>query len=1396
MAIKIQFDAANNPESPTIVLAKRNGDKLGVLNAKEIEVLDALNDASEISFKVYKYVDEVKCNIWDDITDFKLVYCVEWNEWFEITVDIDEATESVKTVFGTSLAHAELGQIMLYDIEINTEDDIARDDYVEPTILFNETNPKASLLHRIMEKAPHYQIAHVDSTIAKIQRTFSFDGDSIYDALQDIAEEINCIFIFNTVSEEDGTLQRNISAYDLESTCLDCRYRGEFTEVCPKCGSDNIYEGYGNDTFIFVTSDELADSISFTTDTDSVKNCFKLEAGDDLMTATVRNCNPNGSDYIWRISDDTKADMSKELVDKIDSYDKDYAYYQNEYVVMETENDALSKYNSLVDKYQRYNEDLERISVPIKGYPSLMNAYYNTIDFKLYLTSSMMPSVETMETDAKKEAAKLTTANISPVATQSINVISNITADNAVLMMAKLVVDSRFKVKVKSSSIVKGSNICTWTGSFEVTNYYDDEDTAVSDTISVVINDDYVAFVKQKIEKELSNNDDTEVDIVGLFEKEYDDFVEEIRKYSLNRLTSFHDACQSCIDILIEQGIADRKTWSGQDPNLYDDLYYPYLKKLNAISSEMDLRQQEINVISGVYDSDGDLKTYGLQNYLEEYRNDIQSKLDFQKYIGDELWIEFCSFKREDKYSNDNYISDGLDNKELFERAREFIDAANEEIFKSSERQHSISTDLKNLLVIDKFSPLVNDFEVGNWLRVMVDDTVYKLRLIQYSIEYDNIGSISVEFSDVIKSRTSASDIQSVLEQASTMATSYGAVTRQAEQGKNGNDKLNGWVNEGLYLTNMKIVGDADNQNISWDSHGVLCKEYLPITDTYDDRQLKIINRGLYVTDDNWMTSRAGIGNFIFYNPKTKQNEEAYGVIADTIVGNIILSEEVGIYNKNNSITMDENGFVITTNADGATPESIFAIQKEHKDADGDSTIEKLLYVDADGNLSLNGGVNVVNSKNESITIDAITDPDRITVENNTAMQSFQLSLEGLTSEFSKTNETISDIGIEISSMSSRIEQNANAISAEVTARTEAVTGAVDEAKGYFDIKANELKLGIESDITASIEENYYNKSYIDLLPNQIQLATEESVKNYLGSNYYTKAEINLVPDGIKTFVGDNYVNNTTFEQTSNSFTLSIKNAQSTANSAQSTANSASSTASSAYTKATNAARTATDYLSFGSSGLIISGTGSSYKTRITSSSFEILNTSNTAILSMGISDANYAQIKATTSYPILQLVSGRGFEAVLNLSQYSLEFNASSSCAFYRGGSLGLIGSYFAYYPLISFNTSGYSGSFTLSKSINNFEMIVILFSDSNGARCAQTVYVGYSSSVTVTLSSNYHNLGGGGYSETKTITISGTTCSVYAGGRTYIEVDGTKTSSKFNTGHIKIQAVYGLDI
>jgi hypothetical protein len=88
-------------------------------------------------------------------------------------------------------------------------------------------------------------------------------------------------------------------------------------------------------------------------------------------------------------------------------------------------------------------------------------------------------------------------------------------------------------------------------------------------------------------------------------------------------------------------------------------------------------------------------------------------------YLGDgDLWTEFCSYRREQEYSNDNYISDGLTNGELISNARDFYNKALKEIIKSATLQNSISGKLQDFMLMPEFDGICDYFQCGNWIHL------------------------------------------------------------------------------------------------------------------------------------------------------------------------------------------------------------------------------------------------------------------------------------------------------------------------------------------------------------------------------------------------------------------------------------------------------------------------------------------------------------------------------------------------------------------------------------------------------------------------------------------------------------------------------------------------------
>ena len=981
---KLKMDTSGNVEDITLVLAKKNGDKISNLtNITDIVAKHCMNDASELSCEAHKKMDDNVLSCWDELVNFKLSWIPEWDMWYEIYVEIDEKDENTKSITAKTIGEAELSQIMLYDIEINTETDIARDDYKIPTKFYNPDHPEASLVDRLMEKAPHYTITHIDKSLMDIQRTFTFNDTSLYDAFKDISEELDCLFVFNSGSGADGKPARTIQIYDLEANCNDCGYRNTYVDTCPKCGSHNVINGYGEYTNIFISKDNLADDITYSVDTDSVKNCFKLEAGDDLMTAAIRACNPNGSDYIYHFSDQVRHEMSPELQTKLKQYDTEYENYQTN-KLFTLDSALVSKYNNIVDKYLKYDDTLAKMDNPMHGYPRVMRAYFDTIDMVQFLSNKLMPNITKPDNSAESQGQYLIDNLPSSASVTSLKTLTVSLAENTIISLARSIVKGSFKITV-SDSTLSGN---TWRGKINLKGYVNDDDHYTSDYVTIGFDENYQSYVKQRIDTILNKDDTNYYGIVGIFKQDLEVFKSEMRKYCLDSLKTFQKCAQGCIDLMVQMGVSAPDT-TNNDPNttaIYNGLYIPYYNKINAVQDEILIRQNEIYAVEGEYNNQGELITIGIQNEIEKIMSSVQKALDFKSYIGVDLYKEFSSFLRMDKFSNENYTSDDLDNTNLFQNALDFINAATKELYKSSTLQHSITGTIKNFLRMKEFEPIMDKFKNGNWITFEVDEKIYQLRIVEYDIDFSDTQNIDVTFSDVVSMPDGMSDLQSVLASATKMATSYSGVLRQSEVNNKFTKKINDMISTGLDMTNTKIISNADHQDITWDEHGLLCREYNDILSDYNPSQLKIINQGVYLTTDNWRTAKAGIGKFWYYDPRDKSYKESYGVIADTLVSNLILTSEVGIYNEENSIEMAKNGIVITTNTNGR---NAFTIRKEITDEKGNKSYERQLYIDDNGNIRLSG--------HASISWDNVTGTENIVVKDtlNEFMDTIKEQIDG-----------------------------------------------------------------------------------------------------------------------------------------------------------------------------------------------------------------------------------------------------------------------------------------------------------------------------------------------------------------------------------------------------------------
>lgn len=982
-----------------IILGNRAKSKFGEIdNVFSLSCHPQFNGADELSFTVYKECDGKICRLWDSIVNFKLIWVKEYDEWFQITVQVDDGEKTAKKIItAVSLCEAELSQRTI-TAEINTEDDIAREDYKAPTVFYNINNTENSLLHRILrDKCGDYTVKHVDATLNNIQRSFSVDGESVYDFLTGtVAEEIGCLFLFDTN-------ERGIYVYDMKTTCLECGYRDDSDFItCPECKGTAVHYPYGNDTTIFIDKNNLGNSVSLSVDTDTVKNCFDITGGDEMVNATIKNINPNGSSRIYYFNEDTKADMPKEMLEKINAYDSLY----NEYVNKKTLslNGDISAYNSIITNikalYPEANFALLKSSYT--GYSNLTSAYYETVDAALYLQSKMMPTWEIADTTANEQLALLTTENLSPVAVTDVSAVSSYTADNAVLAMAKAIINtSLYKVEITESSLISRQ----WKGKFKLTSYSADEDTAENtEFVTVTINDDYKKYIAQCIDRAMFKFNDT--DINNIFEiEELSKFKSELKKYCAARLTAFESAYQTVLCVLSEKGI------SSENSELYDVYYTPYYNKLNAVQSELSLRNKEIDTVVSV------------QQNLQKLFISVQNTLDFEKYMGADLWKLFLSYIREDSYSNENYTSDGLTNTELISLCKQLMENAKSELIKSGEKQYSITADLTNLLLIKDennncvFEPILDDFTLGNFIRCKIDGKLYKMRLTDIQIDYDNLSQLGVTFSEVIKSGSILDrQMRNTVKQVNSMAASYSYVKKQADKGEKANYSVEKLQKEGLDSAQYNIF--STNSTVVVDEHGLLGRNYDDVNDVYSDEQVRLNGSDLVFTDDNWKTTKLAVGKQKFTLNGTER--EVYGVNAQTVISGEIVAGN--IYSANYS--SDSAG-----NTVGGT---FFDLNNGNFALGG-------------GKISFNSDTNKMTIKGADIDWSTSTSPEMADIDG----------IEDLQSTVNLNTAKIDSNTAQIASNTAAIELNSTHIATKVTA--DDVSSMISQSADEIRLKADKI---------------------------------------------------------------------------------------------------------------------------------------------------------------------------------------------------------------------------------------------------------------------------------------------------------------------------------------------------
>lgn len=400
-------------------------------------------------------------------------------------------------------------------------------------------------------------------------------------------------------------------------------------------------------------------------------------------------------------------------------------------------------------------------------------------------------------------------------------------------------------------------------------------------------------------------------------------------KYGLQFLDTKVKSFKTMDELYCAQGM-------NKPDNLSYNLYLQNLEDLNSATAEYNKRQSEVDSATEVYNS------------IINERNAIQAQLDMDEWFTLDDWKTLDSYVVEETYSNDNYITtDNTTDTERFDIERQLYDAAWKDLSKKCRPQYQYSSTLSNVLTIPQFKGFLQYFQLGNFIRMATDyDTVIKLRLISFTVDYNDTSKIDVVFSDAIRVHDIYDDAASIQAQANSAAISFQFNKDQYDKSVNQSNFVEEMRKYGLDVATTQIH-NSKNQSQVWDETGMTFRMWNNERNDFDPEQIKIINNMMVFSDDGFQTSKMAIGKI----PIDKNGNYAYGINAEVLLSKLVMSQNLWIENDSGTYKFNDDGFIAKSGNNSVRIQpnqsgELFSIYKGNN---------KQFYVDSDGNVHFSG---------------------------------------------------------------------------------------------------------------------------------------------------------------------------------------------------------------------------------------------------------------------------------------------------------------------------------------------------------------------------------------------------------------------------------------------------------
>ena len=870
---------AQTYKRPRLFLCEVDKTKICELEPTSMSGSFKFNAYSELTFTVGRtytnmITGETDINpFYDKIQALRLVY-LDGFGYFEIQEPeiVSDGIREAKNITAYGYEYT-LAQKYLENFDINTGEIGS----IDGVVLYNYANKDYSLLDIILEKIYGWKIGHVDTSLQTMSRQFEISRVSVYDFIvQDICEKFNCFAVFDTVDNtinlySEALVSKFIGNGESKSFTLSTPYSSigsvsinsyKTTEYKynTKTGEIVFTTAPGNGTLVEVTDgsqEQWMTDVYVTFDNLAQEINISYSADDIKTVLTVK-----GAD-----------DLGIREVNMGLPYLVDISYY---YSV-----DWMGQ--ELYDAYTKYLQNSEAGQVEYQNNSSQMweiEHYISYEENRLSLQYSIADNVTSTTVGTYYvrggEAPDYYYSEVKLPDEYNSNIEHYYTISGADIDKEKFSdLYEGLKKYFLSEDEKDVSEIEAQKDSFAFMETYtiDYLVTALSNATSLANKNTAIANFLGEVWEQLGRTP-----LKSMFYEPY-----KIVKET-NESAGWND-------------VNNENYWA----------YYPVTIVISTLEQAISERDSTISAYEKEYSS------------LQIRNGEIADDALIYNNFTDEQLIRLTAFLREDEYTDDNFFETESDSIEtLMQTKHELMECGRIELQKLCEPKLEFSMDMANIYAIPEFEPIIDQFQLGNLIRVELrNDYIKRARLLSVDINFDDFSDFTCEFGELTSLRTPSSIHADLLASALTAGKSVASNSSYWDKGADTVTELALQIRQGLLDAATVIKAIDGHQGVSIDKYGIHLQKIDPETGVIDPKEGWIVNNQFLYSDDNFQTVKSVFGEY------TANGQTLWGLIAEAV----------------------QAGYVVGCTIEGGTI-------KIGKQADGTYAFE----VREDGTVIMNGG--------------------------------------------------------------------------------------------------------------------------------------------------------------------------------------------------------------------------------------------------------------------------------------------------------------------------------------------------------------------------------------------------------------------------------------------------------